>query len=345
MEMTLRGTFQDSAKDGDGAAVDSDGEGDQTPPEGDQMPHRPATSVNFPVEEDGDSMRARAGFGRGEGGAVPSGRCSIPGVRAGGGSAPPLLNTVRHGIEMGTLELAIEQHVRRILGAQARAHSIDPPGSDDGSQTEATNLSWTPAFCSPPRSLCSSPDPGRGRTPDPSRGRAPDPSRGRALSEDGGVTVGIFVRLCRSRCGSSSAILELVLDHCSECAAAAAGVRGELWQCSCRPTPMDGEAKLLAYFVRHSLLRLTTLQLPVRVQLELLPGEFSGECGAGRSISIDAGHSRAPSDLPTLPEEPSDSPRRRGSRRERSDSCSLPVPAFPVIARHPRAALYCPAYL
>lgn len=73
----------------------------------------------------------------------------------------------------------------------------------------------------------------------------------------------IQVRLCRNRCGPSTAVLELILDHGVEC--------HDEEGCRCRPPPDDAEARLLAHFSRHSLLRLAAKEAPVRVQLECLP--------------------------------------------------------------------------
>lgn len=284
------------------------------------------------IEVDGDAMRARAGFGRDESGVVPSGRCSIPGIYA-GGEAPPPMPGLNDGIDMSTLEQCIEVHVRRILAVHVRSLSVELPAVEDGSETQSTHSLCSPSL--PSRSLSSSPVPGRGHASSP---------------ED--VTVGISVRLCWRRCGSSSAVLELVLDHGSDCLSGAGLVAGaatcsELHGCCCRPPPPDAEARLLAHFARHSFLRLAVGQLPVRVQLEPLPPAEPEEPLQHHTSSTEAGQSRGPSELPTLPEEPhegSPSGRRRLCADDGAGWSQAALRNLAEAVRIPRAALYCTAY-
>jgi len=56
-------------------------------------------------------------------------------------------------------------------------------------------------------------------------------------------------RLCRSRCGTSSAVLELMLEHGPDCS--------EVLGCLCSPAPTEAEARLVAHFSRHAPLRLS----------------------------------------------------------------------------------------
>jgi len=189
---------------------------------------------------DEDVARELMGFGKDEVGATPSGRSSVPAVR-GSSSAPPLPGTgADEGIELAVLAHSMEQHVRRVLerslrGEPSRAASCEP--------VDERCISPSPAQRSPPRSLC--------------------PSPCLRLNMEEQLSLAVALRLCRSRCGSSSAVLELTLDHSAEC--------NEVCGCRCWPAPEDAEARLLAHFGRHSLLRLSAKRPPVRVFLEPLP--------------------------------------------------------------------------
>merc|ERR1712217_721063 len=182
------------------------------------------------------------GFGKDEAGAAPSGRSSVPGVR-GRCSAPPLPSAgVDEGMELDDLVGGVEHHVRRILersvrGEASRAASCEPT---DERSPSPQYYAPSPSF-SPAASLCQSPC---------------------LQNVDEQLNLCIFLRLCRSRCGSSSAVLELILDHGADCNVASG--------CRCWPTPEDAEGRLLAHFARHSFLRLSATRPPVRVLLEPL---------------------------------------------------------------------------
>jgi len=193
--------------------------------------------------------RERMGFGKDEGGALPSGRSSVPAIRGGARSAPPPLPAkgADEGIELEGLAAHVAQHVRRILErglrdeGPSRATSCEPPLVDGERGVSPPQLSYG--------------------------GRSPSP---RVLGAEEQLNLRIRLRLCQSRCGSSSAVLELTLDHHAGCSEA----RG----CRCSPPPEEAEAWLLAYFARHSKLQLTSTMPSVRVFLEPLPaGEGEGD--------------------------------------------------------------------
>lgn len=198
------------------------------------------------------------GFGRDEGGATPSGRTSVPACRlethGGALSAPPIHNATAvldEGIDLSSLEHHIEYHVFRILERSLRGPS------------RATSCEPQDSFRSSP---CPSPTPTQQQISSSPGSSCPSPSP-RGLAEE--LNLGVHLRLCQSRCGSSSAVLELIFDHCRDC--------NEVCGCVCYPTPDEAEARLLAYFARHTLLRLAATQLPVRVILESLDGDQPDE--------------------------------------------------------------------
>lgn len=179
-----------------------------------------------------DETWARMGFGRGEQGATPSGRSSVPAVRSAEGKSEGALPGLGadEGIELELLTDAVLKHFRRVL---LRFCVQGPSAGDEepspGSQVQARAS----------RSCCPSPP--------------PMPENELALS--------VALRLCRSRCGSSSAVLELSLGHSSDCSASG---------CRCFPTPEIAEAMLLANLARHSTLRLMLRWPLVKMTLEPL---------------------------------------------------------------------------
>lgn len=236
LEVTVRGTFRLSREAKQLAEVDEDE--DATVENSNNAP-RAAETLECLSED--VVRRERMGFGKNEVGAVPSGRSSVPAVRE-SCSAPPLLGMgADEGIPLVDLESGVERHVWKILerglrGEPSRAASCEP-GVE-------RCISPCPAGCSTPRSL--------GHTDGLQQQSSEDP-----------LTLQVSLRLCWSRCGSSSAVLELTLDHSAECF--------EAYGCRCRPSPADAEVQLSAHFARHSLLRLNATQPPVRVLLEPLP--------------------------------------------------------------------------
>jgi len=239
LEVTLRGTFR--TDDGDGGAGDDPGADNEDRQQDASENVTPRANSARLCSKEEDSVRAMMGFGRDEAGSTPSGRTSVPAMRqstSGALSAPPLHGgpqMVDEGIDLASLEQCVEQHVCRILErglhAPSRAASCEPQ--------ESTSPTPLPRCFSPTTSLCASPTP---------------------RSEE--VTVCIRARLCQTRCGSSSAVLALSLDHGPDC--------NEVSGCCCWPSPEDAEARLLAFFARRSWLRLTASQRPVRVLLEPL---------------------------------------------------------------------------
>eukprot|EP00929_Paragymnodinium_shiwhaense_P085039 TRINITY_DN4550_c0_g1_i1.p1 TRINITY_DN4550_c0_g1~~TRINITY_DN4550_c0_g1_i1.p1 ORF type:complete len:667 (-),score=146.34 TRINITY_DN4550_c0_g1_i1:145-2145(-) len=201
--------------------------------------------------------RERMGFGFDEAGEVPSGRTSVPAVR-GSRSAPPIAPfALDEGIDLELLEDRLTHHIRRALernlrheaAAVASAAASPSPRSRSGSHDasggaflrEVSPAAARSPLFSPPCSARASPTP---------------------FEE---LNLSVQIRLCHSRCGSSSAVLSLQLDHSPECS--------EQFGCVCKPTPRNAEAKLLAHFGRHSHLRLTSSTPPVRVILESLSEE------------------------------------------------------------------------
>lgn len=243
-------------------------------------PPRPRTVAATPLApaESEDIARELMGFGRGEFGALPSGRVSVPAVRGSSSSAPPpLAPRADEGVELDGLAEQVEHHVRRALtrslrAERSRAGSCEPPGEESCS-------------CSPVPSP-ESPEPLQAR---PSPSPPPGGSSGRGggspsacltprNTEDLILRLDVSVRLCWSRCGSSSAVLELILDHHADCREGPPGAA-----CCCRPRPMEAEARLLAHFARHSLLRLVSTGPALRVLLEPLPDEAEEvQAAAGR---------------------------------------------------------------
>jgi len=192
--------------------------------------------------------RSRMGFGKHEVGAEPSGRSSVPAVR-GSCSAPPLPGMgADEGVDLRDLAKGVNHHIRQILerslcGEPSRSASCEPIDERGLSPSPVQLLQQVrcPTF----NSLCAS------------------PSLQRGYEEL--LTLNLSLRLCWSRCGSSSAVLQLTLDHSTECLEAHGG-------CCCRPSPEEAEVRLLAHFARHSLLRLSVARPPVRVSLEPLVG-------------------------------------------------------------------------
>lgn len=232
LEVTLRGTF----RTGEPSDVVEDDEAQADP----TTATRAASTTCWSERE--DSLRVQMGFARDEGGLTPSGRSSVPAVHGdpfgGALSAPPFAGTVDEGIELASLVHSVEHQLVRILERSlrgpSRATSCEPPEPFGQNSPRA----------SPAPSLCPSPSP-------------------RNVADD--LSLRIFLRLCQSRCGSSSAVLELILDHSLECS--------EGGGCCCWPTPDDAEVRLRAYFARHSMLRLASTQPPVRVCLESLDND------------------------------------------------------------------------
>lgn len=244
LEVTLRGAFKSRTSGRDSGVAhlelaEDDDEDSFTP-----RCERPASGPVCIFENDviskprsqtspEDILRERMGFGKEEVGAAPSGRTSVPAIR-GTCSAPPLpISTRDEGIELESLEASVGHHIRKILdrsfGSPSRATSCEP---EEGT---------------PPNSACPSPSP-------------------RLRDEELSVRIG--VRLCQSRCGSSTAVMELTLDHRPEFCVPIGS--------SCKPAPAEAEAKLLAYFARHTLLRLSAAHPPVRIIMESLTEASEG---------------------------------------------------------------------
>lgn len=245
LEVTLRGTFRTDNLDPGGSEACDSGEYDDAL--ADINPRAVISNELNLISDSDDEIRSRMGFGSREFGATPTGRSSVPAIRGDGPcggtlSAPPFAAIIDEGIELSSLMHNVEHQVYRILERSlrgpSRAASCEPQDRFRGSPC----MSPPPQFPgSPSTSLCPSPSP-------------------RGVAEE--LNIRILLRLCHSRCGSSSAVLELTLDHSLEC--------NEACGCRCWPTPQDAEARLLAYFARHSLLRLAATQPPVRVVLEPL---------------------------------------------------------------------------
>jgi CRP-like cAMP-binding protein len=232
LEVTLRGAFRTSETNYEANdAVDRDDIESGTNPR--------AASTTSRWSDSEEALRARMGFGRDEGGATPSGRSSVPAIRGGALSAPPLAHAIDEGIDLSSLIDSVEYHILRILERSlrgpSRATSCEPtPRSPSPSPTPPT-MTWQ---------SCPSPSP-------------------RGTVED--LTLRVVLRLCQSRCGSSSAVLELLLDHSADCS--------EACGCRCWPSPEDAETRLLTHFARHSMLRVASTQPPVKVLLEPLDGD------------------------------------------------------------------------
>lgn len=245
LEVTLRGTFRvGDAEDGEAGA---DGQEDDRDLE---ETSRAPTRQEGIEETSEELLRERMGFGWSEQGAAPSGRSSVPAIRGGSASgAPSVCSTTDEGINLDELASAMLRQVKRILGhcstGDGRVNTIT--SQSELSQTaleEASpqgNVSKTPRrrFASPPRSLC------------------PSPTLWDQEESEPGFEVQL--RLLTSRCGSSSAVAELTLDHLAGCQA-----RG----CICQPSLEEAEAWLLAYFGNRSVLRLAAKWPPVKVMVE-----------------------------------------------------------------------------
>jgi len=208
-----------------------------------------------------ECLRARMGFGRDEAGATPTGRTSVPAIHGDGTlSCPPLYNSasVDEGIELSSLEHSVKHHVLRILERSlrgpSRATSCEPQDTFRTDSIRESPCPSPPPLPPPPQQFLE-------RASSPQSSLCPSPILRGCMEE---LNLGVSVRTCQSRCGSSSAVLELVIDHSQDCSKAAG--------CVCFPTPEDAEARLLAYFGRHTLLRLAAKQPTVRVFLEPLSG-------------------------------------------------------------------------
>eukprot|EP00928_Gymnodinium_smaydae_P004351 TRINITY_DN11491_c0_g1_i1.p1 TRINITY_DN11491_c0_g1~~TRINITY_DN11491_c0_g1_i1.p1 ORF type:complete len:881 (-),score=81.32 TRINITY_DN11491_c0_g1_i1:228-2870(-) len=208
-----------------------------------ETPLRPVSSRSD--QGGSDFVRQRMGFSADEIGDKPSGRSSAPAFRSDTSLSPVahLGARPRFGsagqIELLELASIVEHHLRSLL---QRSQS---PAPNLESQTFASTSQTLPSVCESRKSPPSSPS------------RSPSPM----LREEGRVNMQLHLR--RARCGPSSAVLELVLDHGPDCSDANG--------CRCQPSPYEAEARLLAHFARHSFLRLTPTQPPTRIILELLP--------------------------------------------------------------------------
>lgn len=239
LEMTLRGTFVDqggTTEDADDDDDDRSGNGSASAESDDVLTPLPGPTpaAAFLMDDalrEADIRRERMGFGRLEFGAAPTGRTSVPAVR--GGSAPPPTASSGEGIELGALGELLQRHVRRVLarglGGSCRAASCEL-------SVESCTEPCRPASC-----------------PSPTGPPCPSERQPRAK---------IDLRLCRTRCGSSCAVLQLTLGHVDACSPSSG--------CQCQPPPQAAAAQLMTHFARHSLLRLTTTRPPVRVLLEPL---------------------------------------------------------------------------
>jgi len=284
LEVTLRGTFRGAETAfGEDAMGDYDREehvvtddravDEEEGSSAEAPPLRASTSTDMRrrladthLEDSASRERERMGFGRDELGFMPSGRYSVPAVR-GSTSAPPISchGGVDEGIELESVEGRLQHHIRRLLERSlrgpSRAASCEPVAEGSPEARKGPSPS-------PPRSLCPSPSPTPGAR---RRGNSTSEAQDGMLEE---MNLVVRARICHRRCGSSSAVLELHLEHCKECS--------EAQGCFCRPSPVDAEARLLAHFGRHAQLRLTSQQPPVRVLLEPL-----AESGVGQD---DDGH-------------------------------------------------------
>jgi len=238
---------------------------------------------SLPGGEDSDSegddvMRELMGFGRSESGAMPSGRTSVPGGRIHCKSAPPLRDSMRvdEGIPLDGVAEKVEEHVRRALVWSLRGGAVSPAptggavwaGSQEFPSHDARGSSASPSpGCSvSPRW---SPTPQRSTGSSSAVGGTGSPPRCATPCGLEDLRLSISLRLCRTRCGSSSAVLELTLGHCGACREAfRAGGDAE---CLCWPRPEDAETRLLTYFTRHTVLRWASVGPSVKVQLEPLP--------------------------------------------------------------------------
>lgn len=245
LEVMLRGVFVDRERATDQGDDDEEAlTGEEARATSGEVPLQlPGLSLGVTSQTDDAlrevaAQRARMGFGRLEGGATPSGRTSVPAVR--GGSAPPPTLSADVGIELEALCELLGRHFRRVLarsfGASSRAASSEGV-EGDGVCTEPSR----PASC-----------------PSPSPDGYPVLS---GMCEQQ-PRCSIELRLCRSRCGSSCAVIELKLGHPDWCRTCAG--------CQCSPPPEAAAVQLMAHFARHSLLRLSTTRPPVRVLIEPL---------------------------------------------------------------------------
>lgn len=232
LEITLRGTFrQDQIEEHSGSDPGGAAKDDEV-----RETNSSATSASCWSESEA-TLRARMGFGMDEAGATPSGRSSVPAIRSGtacGTLSPSSLSaTVDEGLELSSLADIVEHYIIRLLERSIRAGEHSP--------SRGASCDLPSCDPSPRASPCPSPFP-------------------TGLTEE--LNLRVSVRLCHSRCGSSSAVLELLLDHGPEC--------NEACGCRCWPTPEDAAARLRAHFARHSMRRLVSSHPPVRVLLESL---------------------------------------------------------------------------
>jgi len=222
------------------------------------------------TEDDEEDDRERMGFALREGGALPSGRSSVPAVR-GSHSAPPR-SMADEGIELDSLEKSVLCHIRKALarclnGGPSQALALRDSAASSRAPSRAASRTQSQGDAlgeklfdqdddvdedgSVAPSPCASPSP------------CPSPAWAAASVAEEELRLHIDVRLLKSRCGSSSAVLALTLDHTSACHQGGG--------CCCWPAPGDAEVRLVAHFARHSLLRLAAARPPVRVLLEPLP--------------------------------------------------------------------------
>lgn len=247
LELTLRGTFRHSSWQQPDEAHDAEDHalGDC---------HQRRAQIDAGSQSPDHSLRERMGFGRGEAGATPSGRTSVPAIRPDGLASSLALPSMGmdEGIELESLVSGVEQHVRKVIERWVRGESSRAPSCEPGASRPASS-------CEPIREhRCLSPMPGYGSA---HRGQSPSVQ----TMNDEPLSLCVAVRLRRSRCGTSSAVLELLLGHGVECRRSRAG------ECHCRPSPEDAEALISSHFARHSLLRLNARLPPVHVAAEVLP--------------------------------------------------------------------------
>lgn len=247
LELTLRGTFRHSSWQQPDAVHDAEDRA-----EGEC--HQRRAQIDAGHQSPDNLLRERMGFGRCEAGATPSGRTSVPAIRPDGLASSLALPSMGmdEGIELESLVSGIEQHVRKVIERSVRGESSRAPSCEPGASRPASS-------CEPIREhRCLSPMPGHCSA---HRGQSPSFQ----TMNDEPLSLCVTVRLRLSRCGTSSAVLELLLGHGVECRRSRAG------ECYCRPSPEDAEALISSHFARHSLLRLNARLPPVHVAAEVLP--------------------------------------------------------------------------
>jgi len=247
LELTLRGTFRDSSwQQLDEVHDAEDHAGGQR--------HQRLTRVDAGYKSPDSLLRERMGFGRGEASATPSGRTSVPAIRPDGQASSFALPSMGmdEGIELESLASGVEHHVRKVIERCLRGESSRAPSCELGSSRRASS-------CEPiMEHRCLSPLLGHCSV---QRGQSPCFQ----TMNDEPLSLCITARLRRSRCGTSSAVLELSLGHGIECR------RSRARECRCRPSPEDAEVLISSHFARHSLLRLNARLPPVQVAAEVLP--------------------------------------------------------------------------